>query len=108
MKLITLLKLLMPEQMVKIYTPYMGDVPDFEGEAGNVPWCLAEMEIDESVGIYTEDVFMEISLKEEKVRPFPQAITVPLGDACSVSTADYQHKPYSFIVWKHEDSSTYK
>lgn len=85
MKLIALLKLLMPEQMVKIYTPHMGDVPDFEGEAGNVPWCLAEMEIEESVGIYTEDVFMEISLKEEKVRPFPQAITVPLG----ISTADY-------------------
>lgn len=68
MKLIALLKLLMPEQLVKIYNPPdILNTPDYEGEAGSTPWWLAEMKIDESVGVAVdEDGFLEITVKEEE------------------------------------------
>ena len=43
MQIKDLLKLIGCTEYVRIYTD--GDVPDYEGQAGDVPWWLAECEI---------------------------------------------------------------
>ena len=64
MKLKTLLKLMMADQNVMIYESYNKE-PSYTGAAGNTPYWLAEMEIDENSEIAVEKGdYIAINVKE--------------------------------------------
>lgn len=60
-----LLKLLMPEQEIKIYESPNCKTPDYKGEAGYTPWWFADMDIDKNADIAVdEDGYIEINVTE--------------------------------------------
>lgn len=70
MKLIELLKLLKPEQMVRIHVQYeqvAATTPEYVGKASRTPWWLAEMNIDKAAVIKVdEDGNILINVKEKE------------------------------------------